>query len=165
MLANFGCFSTYFGFFGIFGFLVKTHKLRHFSLGDQKRRRMVSLDAIILGAHTQKFSGHLKIIFSPEMAKNALFFYTLPGLSANLIFWFFTHRPIFGGLLGIRLGKFKFFQKLDTQSFPKSYHEPHFDIGKAAKSCRQVRGPFADVFFEYFCKNWTFKNCFFLMCV
>ena len=37
-----------FWFFGIFEFLVKTHEIRHFSLGIRQRRRMVSLDAIIL---------------------------------------------------------------------------------------------------------------------
>ena len=137
-------------FFDIFGFLAKTHGLCHFSLGDRHRMRMVSLDAIISGAHTQRFLGHLKIICSPEIAENARFFYILPGLSAKLIFWFFTHRPIFGGLPGIILGKFKFFPKIGTQIFPTNYHEPRFDIMKAAKCFREVRGPFSDVNLKYF---------------
>ena len=141
-----------FWFFVIFGFLAKTHEHRYFSLGDNQGMRMVSLDAIILGAHTQKFLEHLKIIFSPKMAKNTHFFNILPLLSARFIFWFFTHSHIFGRLIGIIFRKFQFSQKLDTQSFPTSYHEPRFDIEKAAKCCRQVRGPFSDVNFEYFCK-------------
>ena len=141
-----------FWFFVIFGFLAKTHGHHHFSLGHHQRMRMVSLDAIFLGAHTQQFLGHLKIICSPEMAKNARFFYTLPGLSARLIFWVFTHRPIFGGLPVVSLEKTEHFQKVDTHIFPTSYHDIRFDIGKASKICRQIRGPFADVIFEYFCK-------------
>ena len=142
-----------FWFFVIFGFLAKTHGHRHFSLGHPQRMKMVSLDAIILVSHTQWFLDQLKIIFSPKIAKNTCFFYTLPRLSAKPIFWFFTHRSVFGWLLVVIWEKTKHFQKLDTQSFPTSHHEPHFDIGKASKSCQKVRGPFADVFFEYFCKN------------
>ena len=142
-----------FWFFVIFGFLAKTHGHRHFSLGHHQRMGMVSLDAIFLGAHTQQFSEHLKIICSPKMVKNTRFFYTLPRLSARLIFWVFTHRPIFGELLVVIWEKNKHFQKLDTHSFPTSYHEPHFDIGKASKSSQQVKEPVADVFSEYFCKN------------
>ena len=154
MLAKFGRNLTYFVFLSFFRFLA-----------HHQRMRMVSLDAIISGSHTQWFFGHLKIIFSSKMAKNARFFYTLPGLSAKLIFWFFTHRPVFGGLLGIWFGKLKFFQKLDTQIFPTIYHEPRFDIRKAAKCFRKVRGPFSDVNLKYFCNFWTSKICFFQMCV
>ena len=154
-----------FWFFDIFGLFVKNHGPCHFCLRHPQRIKMVSLDAIILGAYTQWFLDQLKIIFSPKMAKNTRFFYTLPRLSARPIFWVFTHRSIFGGLPVVSWEKTKHFQKLDTHIFPTSHHGPHFDVRKASKSCRQVRGPFADVFFEYFCKNWTFQKWLFFMCV
>ena len=99
------------------------------------------------------------------MVKNTHFFYTLPRLSARPIFWVFTHRSVFWGILVVILEQNKHFQKLDTQRFPTIHHGPHFDIGKASKSCQKVKGLSADVFFEYFCKNWTFQKWLFFMCV
>ena len=75
-----------FWFFIIFGFLANTHGHRHFCLGHPKRMKMVSLDAIVLGAYTQRFSDQLNMIFSPKMAENTHFFHTLPRLSTRSIF-------------------------------------------------------------------------------
>ena len=120
---------------------------------DLHRMRMVSLDAIISGESTQQFLDQLKMISSPKMAKNTHFFHTLPRLSARSIFWVFTHRSDFDGIPVIILEKTKNFLKTDIQSFPTSYHRPRFNIEKASKNCRQVRGLSADIFLKYFCKK------------
>ena len=102
---------------------------------------------------------------SPKWQKRLAFCTLRPVYQQTIIFWFFTHRCRFGGLPGIRSGKFQFLQKVDTQSFPTSYHEPHFDTEKAAKCFRKVRGPFGDENLKYFCNFWTSKIRFFQMSV
>lgn len=96
-----------FWLFVIFGFLAKTHEIRHFSLGNRKRRRMVSLHAIILGAHTQCFLGHLKIIFSPKMVKNTHFFNILPRFISKVYFLGFCTQAYFWRTSRHQIGKIK----------------------------------------------------------
>ena len=98
-----------FWFFDIFGFFAKHHGHCHFCLRHPQRMKMVSLDAIISGASTQRISNQLKMIWSPKMAKNNHFFNTLPRISAKSIFWVFPHRSVFDRLPMISLEKKKNF--------------------------------------------------------
>jgi len=160
-----GLFRQLFVFWHFLGFWPKTHKFA------------ISVWWVVKGGGwyrwMQLFHEQVSIDFQsiwrsfapPNWRKTASFYTFCPPYQQPAIFWVFAHRYSFEGLSEIRLRWFHLHWKADTESFPTSHHEPHFDIGKASICIQQVRGPFSGINMKYFCNFWTPKICFSQMCV
>ena len=165
MLTNFWWFSTYFGFLAFLGFWPKLMGFAILDWGIIKGwewyRWRPYFQEPILGDFQDIWRS-----FSLLKWRKMFAFSTLCPIYQQALFFGFLHTGLF----------LEDFQASDWENSScyrnytlRAFKQAIMSLISTSGRLPKVAGKSGDLllmfFSEYFCKNWTFKNCFFLMCV